>query len=231
MEDFPFQDLAELLSGSGQVEYNYITCAAASLQATNATAFPARVAVSARVAYIIYGCLQVFLGILLNIMILILVFRFKKLQTISFAIAVQIAIADLGLTITRGIPTVVSNIAGCWILGVELCITSGLVILMLTDLRTLLIFVFSFDRFASVFAPFFYPKLSRRITILMCVLAWSTGAVIGLMGIPPIADCYSFSELSFSCTVTIRCSNNCKIFLFTHMATIIIYWIFSSSVH
>ena len=229
MQNFSSQDFEELLiSGSGMAEDNYSSCAASTLQAANGTLLPAPIAISARVFQIIYGCLLVSLGILLNVLILVLVFRFKKLRTISFGIATQIAIADMGVTITHGIPLVVNNIAGRWVLGLDLCIISALVILMLVTMRTLLIFVFSFDRFASVFAPFFYPKYSRRITILMCVLAWSIGIAISLIAIPPIADCYIFSEPALSCSITTTCSKKCTILLFTHMATIIIPAIFTT---
>ena len=151
---------------------------------------PAPIAISARVFQVLYGSLQVIFGILLNVLILILVSRFKKLRTISFAIAVQIAIANSALTVNNGIPTIVNHIAGRFVLGLEICITSGLV--TLTDLLTLLIFVFSFDRFVSVFAPFFYPKHSHRIIILMCVLAWCISTATNLMSIPQILDCWSF---------------------------------------
>ena len=224
MEDFLSQDFAELSSGSGVVEDNFTltsTCAAATFLATNDTVLPAPVAISIQLFHIFYGCLQVVFGILPNVLVLILVFRFKKLRTISFAIAVQIAIADLALTITYGIPTVVNLIADRWVLGLDLCIMYGLVIFILATVRTLLIFAFSFDRFASVFAPFFYPKHSRRITILMCVLAWSNTAAISLVTIPPILDCYTFSEFALSCTISPRCSKNCMTFFYIYLATVI----------
>ena len=227
MESFYSQGTEETgLSGSGMVEGNYSltsTCAASTLQAAvNGTVLPAPVAISARVFQILYGSLQVALGILLNVLILILVFSFKKLRIPSSGIAVQIAIANLTLTITNGIPTIVNNIAGRWILGVDLCILSGFAIFTLTIFRTLLILVFSFDRFASVFAPFFYPKHSRRITILMCTLAWSISIITSLLGIPPILDCYIFSEPTLFCVVSPRCSKKCMNFFYTCMSTIII---------
>ena len=223
MEDFVSLELAELSSGSGVVDNYTLTnsCAASSLQssANVSQIIPTPIAISARVFQVLYGSLQVIFGILLNVLILILVFRFKKLRTISFAIAVQIAIANLALTVNNGIPTIVNHIAGRFILGLEFCITSGLVAYMLTDLRTLLIFVFSFDRFASVFAPFFYPKHSRRIIILMCVLAWCISTATNLMSIPQILDCCIFVEPTLTCEISSRCSKICKIFLYTIRAT------------
>ena len=207
------------------IEDNYTqtsTYAESTLQAANGTVLPGPVAISARVFQIIYGSVHVVFGLLLNVLILILVFRFKKLRTISSGIAVQIAIADLALTITYGIPTVVNHIAGDWVLGLEFCIISGFILLIFSSLRTLLIFVFSFDRFASVFAPFFYPKHSHRITILMCVLAWSIGAAISLVIIPPILDCYVFSEPALYCTYSSRCSRSCTAFSIILYVTIII---------
>lgn len=201
-------------SGSGAMEGNSSltsTCAVRSLQAANGTILPLPVAVSARVFQILYCCLQGVLGIFLNILIIFLILKFKKLQTTSSAIAIQLAIANLMLTVTYHIPSVLNHIVGRWILDLEFCILAGAILLMLTSLRTLLIFSFSLDRFALVFAPFFYPKYSRLITLSMCTMAWTISVVIGLVNIPPIFDCYIFSEPIMFCTFSSRCGGSCRI--------------------
>ena len=71
MEDFSDEELS--WSGSGVVEDNYTlrsTCAVSTLEAAaNSTILPAPVAITARVFQILYGSLQVVLGILLNVLL------------------------------------------------------------------------------------------------------------------------------------------------------------------
>ena len=214
------------------------SCTVSSLQASPniSLIIPAPLVIGARVFQIFYGSFQVDFGLLLNVLILILVFRFKKLRTVSSGIVVQIAIANLILAISNGIYKVVNKPACDLILGLVLCITSGCAIYIFLTIRTLLVCFFSFDRFASVFAPFVYPRHSHRITILMCVLAWSISVAIFLMTISPILDCYSYANPTLSCVVSPRYNDNCSILFYTHMAIIIFAVItsvvfFYSSIH
>ncbi len=65
-------------------------------------------------------------GLVLNFMVLYLVIKYKKLQTHSFAIAIQIAVANLIISIAYGLPSIVNNITSHWILSLEVCTLSGL---------------------------------------------------------------------------------------------------------
>jgi len=198
------------------------TCAAAALETTNETVLPSSVAIGSRTFQIVYGFVQVVLGSAMNLLILLLVYKFKKLRNVSFSIAVQIAVVNLMLVSTHSLPTVVNRIAGHWILGLEFCIVAGFSTFMLGTLRTILIFVFSFDRFASVFVPFSYPRHRPKLVTSMCVLAWVLSASLSLVGIPPILDCYLFSDPVLSCTFSPRCGSNCSILFNVWLAAVII---------
>ena len=72
---------------------------------------------------------------------------------------------------------------------------------ILVDVRILLIFLYSLDHFASVFAPFMYPRHSLKLTVINSVLAWLVVIVGNVLGIPQILDCYKFSNAVFDlCT-------------------------------
>ena len=197
-------------------------CAAVAMEPTNETVLPPSVAIGNRTFQIIYGLLQVALGSVLNTLVLLLVYKFKKLRNISFSIAVQISVVNLMLVGTHSLPAVVNRIAGLWILGVEFCVASGLSTFMLGTLRTILIFVFSFDRFATVFVPFSYPRFRQKLMVLMCTLAWLASAALSLVGVPHILDCYLFSDPVLSCVFSPRCGPNCSILFNVWLAAVII---------
>ena len=210
--------------GSGGTDDDYTntsTCIARTLEAANGSILPLPVFISTRVFQVLYGSVQVVFGTLLNALVLFLVFKFKKLRNLSSAVAVQLAMADIAVIFTYSLPLVVSNIAGGWILGSEVCVTFGFTLLMLFNLRNLLIFSFSFDHFATVFFPFCYPKHSCKIITFLCGLAWLTSTVVSILSTPSILDCYIFSEPILSCVVSPRCSNSCNTFHSVYLATLV----------
>ena len=92
---------------------------------------------------------------------------------------------------------------------------------ILVDVRILLIFLYSLDGFASVFAPFMYPRHSLKLTVINSVLAWLVVIVSNVLGIPQILDCYKFSNAVFICALSISCSTNCKVFQLTYTFAIL----------
>ncbi len=213
------------LPGIGSGENNtdsFVGCAAAYMESSNDTVFPPALAIGSRVFQIVYGSLQVVLGTLLNTFILFLVFRFKTLRNLSFAIAVQIAAVNLMIVSTHSLPTVVNRIAGHWVLGVDFCIIAGFMAFMLSTLRTILIFILSFNRFALVFAPFFYPKISKKVVSATCVLAWLVSVAVSMPAIPPLLDCYIFSQPISSCVFSPRCGSDCSMLFNTWLGVIIV---------
>ena len=212
-------------SGSGDIEDNFTavsTCAMSSLESTNATVLPSHVAIVSRVIHVIYGLFIILLGNFLNSLILLLIMKYRQLRSVSFCIAAQIAIANICLAVLYGITTIVTNIAGHWILGLEFCIISALFLFLFINLRTLLIFVFAFDRFASVFAPFFYPKYSYKIVTASCLLSWCISVVLSLAIIPPWLDCYMFVDATFFCSFSRRCNSNCVVIYYVYVFAIVI---------
>ena len=217
-DSFPQGFLDE--SGSGVLESNFTlaSCAASSLQAANGSVLPPAVDIAARVAHVVYGSIRTVIAILLNVLIILLFCKFSKLRTISFGIAIQIAAADFLLTLAI-FPWTLNHIAGRWIWGADVCIVTSFLVLGLAYVRTCLIFVFSFDRFVSVFAPFNYPKYSHHSTIILCVVSWCLTVANSLILIPPLLDCYMFHESTFSCEFSTDCNKNCQSYIVIVMAT------------
>jgi len=187
------------------------TCAASSLQAANGSGLPPDVDVTVRVIQATYIIFQSTIGVMLNGLIVLLIVISKKLRNVSFATAIQIAIGSLVL-ISSNLLTVFNIIAGRWIMGLPFCIINGFLSFMLNYIRSMLVFVFSLDRFALIFVPFNYSKYSKRVVTVLCVLFWCVSFITPLVIIPPFLDCYQYIESVSSCTYSRYCSSNCEIF-------------------
>ena len=148
---------------------------------------------------------------MLNGLVVVLILVSKKLKNVSFSIAIQIAVADLILI--PGISlSVFNNIAGQWIMGLPFCMVNGFTSILLSYTRSTLIFVFSLDRLATVFIPFYYPRYSKRVVVVLCVLFWCFSFINSFVILPPFLDCYQFYQAILSCTYSPYCSSNCAIF-------------------
>ncbi len=210
--DMSQQDAMEItsFSGSGTGLGNIsLTCAAAVFESINGSLLPAPVDIGVRVFLSIYNALLVILGLFLNTLVLLMIYKFQSLRTISFAIAGQISATNLVLTLIRVFPNVVNQIAGKWVFGFSLCAINGFVAATLAVVRMFLMFTFSVDKFAAVYLPFSYPKFSPKIVTFLCVLAWSSSFLVNLIGVLPMMDCYIYSEPLVLCLVSPTCSRNC----------------------
>ncbi len=197
-----------------------LTCAARTIN--TASILPPPIFITSRVLLALYVSLAVIFGLVLNFMVLYLVIKYKKLQTLSFAIAIQIAIANLIISIAYGLPFYNNNIAGRWILSLEVCTLSGLFAFLVANLRTQLIFIFSLDRFVSIFSPFAYPKYNLRIVVILCIMAWTVSTALSLVTNPQLLDCYIFSQPSMVCVFSSRCSKTCGLFSTIYLVTLVI---------
>ena len=216
MEDLSF-------SGSGLREENFtvLTCAAKSLQTpSNSSSLDSAIV---KVIYVLLFSAIIVSGLILNSLVVILVIVSKKLKTKSFGIAVQIALTNMAIVLLVGLPAQIQIIYGQPITGLDLCIASGYITYMFVETRIWLIFLFSLDRFASVFAPFLYPRLNFKSSVLkFSVLAWLVPIITNVPGIPQILDCYTFTKSLVFCHRSIECSSACKIFVLINIMLILV---------
>ena len=102
---------------------------------------------------------------------------------------------------------------------------------MFIETRIWLLLLFSLDRFASVFAPFLYPRLNFKSSVLkFSAFAWLVPIITNLPGIPQILDCYTFTKSLVFCHRSIECSSACKIFLLIYIMVILVPALTSSLV-
>jgi len=201
-----------LASGSGLEEYSpNLSCAALSFEAdtNNQTDLPAAVEIAVRVFQTLFGLSLVIVGVILNSLIIYLIFKFKKLRTVTYGIIFQIAIINLVMSISFGFPTIINYIAGYWILGVHICITTGALFQILCTIRTFLFFVFSFNHFFMVFTPFRYPKHCLKVVGFHSFIVWFSCITFNL--VLSFLDCFVYISETKFCAADTSCHQTCRI--------------------
>ena len=209
-------------SGSGLEEEDsfILTCAARSLRDSRNVSIPTSVAIASRVFHAVYFFFVLLAGGFLNILVLVLILRSKNLRNQSFAVAFQITLANLGILAAYLIPTTIQITYGETIFSMNFCVVNGYLVNVFAEVRILLVFLFSLDRFASVFAPFLYPKHNTKVTIINSVIAWLITMTSSLIGIPPILDCYMYRKSDSACVKSLSCSSSCKTFQLTYILAV-----------
>ena len=207
----------ELMSGSGDggsafnVTENLI-CAARSIQEPPAPLpYSEALILVVKVYLALVFCSTLIAGTVLNIFVLFLVIRYKKLHTLTFGISLQIVVLDFIQLYGAIIFRLVTVITDTWVFGIALCVISGCIFHTVYNARAFLMCVFVIDRFLSIFAPYFYPRHSKKLTISLCVTFCVIVCLLQLLLLPGLFDCYSFSPTQGLCMLR-GCSYFCTVF-------------------
>ena len=184
------------------------SCAADSVQNSVELPYSAALLTTVRVIQSLFWLLLFLGGSLLNGFVIFLVAKFKKLQTLSFSLALQIVAQDLLLAVIIS-SSFISSVANKWILGEHVCAFVGAVFFTATTVRTAILLVFVIDRFFSVFCPFAYPKHQKKVAVILSISSWLFACLIGLLGF--IFDCINFKNDTFICSFSSTCNSKCSI--------------------
>ncbi len=187
-----------------------LSCAARNIQGPVLLPYPSALTTTIRVIHAVYYILLLICGIFLNTKVIILVAKFKKLQTLSFVTSLQVVVLDMLLCIMRAIIGVANASANRWVFGEHMCSLVGLFIVSTFIVRIFLMFMFVINRFLSVFQPFFYPKHKVKITVSLSIASWSLSLAIGIIGYA--MDCSRFTPVSWMCRLHGNCHTRCFYF-------------------
>ena len=194
-----------------------LTCAARNLGPV-VLPYSAALTVTIRVIQIIYNLLLLVTGTFLYIVVVIFVAKYKKLQTLPFAVALQVVVLDLLLLVVI-VGTILNMIANRWLFGEIMCGLEGFYISIMFSVRVFLMFVFVIDRFLAIFWTFGYPKHKVKVTVTLSIASWvlSLGHVI-----PYVLDCFAFKENAWSCGLANDCNDACSYFNSIYAFTILV---------
>lgn len=201
------ENSSDFMQGNGS-NYSEGSCAARTTEGSVELPFPPLVLIitsSVLLGYYILTCLS---GTFFNSAILFLVCKFKKLRTLPFFFAAQIAVINL-LGALNHLLSAINAATQEWYLGEEMCIVVGFFQSLLNLLRVVVMLSFVIDRCFTVFLPFLYPKIRTKTLVCLTVGAYLL-AIIALV-ISAGFSCFGFSAMTFNCTISSTCSDACEI--------------------
>ena len=104
--EFFLQGSKEASYGSEE-NYSLTTCAVRGQAVDSNTSLPVPFALVYRVSHAVYFSIFTVVGMIINLLVVFLVMRSKKLKNRSFVIAFQIILTNLGLIAVFGIPSMI----------------------------------------------------------------------------------------------------------------------------
>ena len=229
-EDIMWSDPAAF-NNTTAVDNSSFTCAARNIKGEPIMLpYSASLLTGLRVLHSIAYLIIAISGSFLNSLLITLIATNKKLQTLSFWISLQIVIMDLLLSVIICMSGFVNSVANQWVFGEHLCDIAGLMLVLFSRVRTLLMFVFVLDRFLSVFIPFHYPKLQVQVVSILSVVVWLFSLSVGLVQLSQVMDCYTYNVEIYLCTFSLRCGQNCALLFNLFVGFIVIPAILSTIV-
>jgi hypothetical protein len=194
---------------NNSINNSTLTCAAENIQGSIDLPYSSVLIDNIRAFQSIYYFIAILVGFILNSIVVILVAKYKKLQTLSFVISLQIVGLDLVLSVTL-FANLVTSVSHVWLFGEHMCAIVGFMVSVTTMARTLLMCVFVIDRFLSVFCPYFYPRHNKKIMVSLSVACWVFAVLISVPMLPGVLDCYRFVDHAKGCLISSICSQECS---------------------
>ena len=200
------------VSSSSNITNLTLTCAARNIQGPIDLPYSSALTTTVRVLQSLSKLLIILAGIVLNTLVIVLVAKYKKLQTLSFLISLQVVALDLVLAIAI-LPSLVTTLVNQWLLGEYMCAINGFILNTTATARTLLMCVFVIDRYLAVVWPYFYPKHKFKVTVSLSIASWVFAVLVSIGMMPGILDCYSLRSTGKVCAPSSRCNLNCSVFI------------------
>ena len=174
---------------------------------------PVHVANGLRYVQAVYYFIYFMFGVLLNLFVMVLILRYKKLQTITFILALQVCIVDLLNAATVFPTSAVNAIAGRYVFT-GLCSTLGFLGFFLGLARFYLMFVLALDRFSTVFMPFWYQRRRIKVVLPFSIGAWVLAFTVALIPVRGVLDCYAVARNVWGCFPDDGCTHPRACFLY-----------------
>ena len=185
-----------------------LSCAARSIQSPVMLPYSTALTITVRAILAMYYIITTLAGIILNTLVIVLVAKYKKLHTHSFAVALQVVGVDLVrcLVFLAGQINVVAN---RWVFGKFVCDVTGVLVETITHVHLHLMFVLVLDRYLSTFYRSFYLKHKVKVTVSVSIATWLF-AILSYAPLPPrLSDCIAFDRFKWVCAYSSSCKSAC----------------------
>ena len=199
-----------------------LNCAQQTLMNVSLAEYPPALITTVAVLRVLYYIAVLLSGVALNMLVMILIAKDKKLQTTPLLAALQIVGTDLVIAVLLPLSILPSTIGGRWVLGWHMCTITGFLWFLCSITRMLLLPVLAIDRFLYVFAPFKYPNIKNKVVGLLSLLSWLIAIGACIFALPGILDCYGYRYIQYFCFAETSCNRRCFIY------TTIFWFVFGS---
>ena len=189
-----------------------LSCAARNIQGPIDLPYSSDLTTTVRVIQSLLKLLVFLAGIVLNTLVVVLVAKYKKLQTLSFLVSLQVVALDLVLAIAS-LPSLVATLANQWLLGEYMCVITGFILNTGATARTLLMCVFVIDRYLAVVWTYFYPRHKFKVTVSLSIASWVFAVLVSLAMVPGLLDCYWFRTNGKGCAPNAHCNFGCSVYV------------------
>ena len=114
------------LSNFTEEDNSTLTCAAHDFQGPIELPYSSALTTTLRVIQSIFYCVIIMGGLFLNTLLIVLVAKYKKLQTLSFLVSLQVVVLDwlLSIALFAGLSTTIAN---KWLFGEYGCAIIGFI--------------------------------------------------------------------------------------------------------
>ena len=126
-------------------------------------------------------------GMILNIMIITLIVKYKSLHQCGFLVAFQIFVCNIFYLLFLMPVSTVSSIAHGWVFGDIGCNAVGFLVEWMRVLRFFLTLVLALDRSFLVYFPFGFCQIREEVcqNCFRCCVVWITGLCTGATSLVP----------------------------------------------
>ena len=197
-----------------------LTCEELQLVFGSPLPLPIHVANVLRYVQAFFYLIGFIFGSLLNLFVMMLILRYKKLRTVTFTLALQVCIGDMINSIIVFLTSAVNAIAGRYVFT-GLCSTFGFILFFLGLARFYLMFVLVLDRFCTVFMPFSYQRRRIKVALLFSIGAWMLAFTIALFPVRGLLDCYTVFRNTWTCLPADGCINQRACFAYRWISYLI----------
>ena len=148
----------------------------------------------------------------INIFLFIIIIKFPELHQRSLYLPIQIIGIEIIYHVTIPITIVVSTVNKEWVLGDIMCNITGTIHDGFAMFRFSMTLVLTFDRFLSVYKPFFYFKHGAIVSWTHSAVMWLMTLVRVVVPLAGILNCFTYVPMFKTCTAFPGCSNSCAYF-------------------
>ena len=154
--------------------------------------------------YYIAGCL---VGASLNLFLIVVLIKFKKLHQIDFCLTLQIVFVDFLFCIFLFPISATNSVSRQWIYSPGFCHFAGVLGLLIVKIRCSFLFILTLDRLGNVFFPLRYPNIQKRFVAVLSAMAWTISAILALLPLYGLLDCINYAPEYHGCTLGSGCKH------------------------